>query len=77
MITRPPFDCGALHETVAEVVVVEMTPRVGIPGADGTTYVVVAAKDWPTLLEARTETVSESPDRRLETVHEVDAAPDD
>jgi hypothetical protein len=37
VIARPPCDCGDLHETVAEVVVVEMTPRVGIPGVEGTT----------------------------------------
>jgi hypothetical protein len=63
--------------TIAEVVVVEMMPRDGMPGADGTTYVVVAAEDWPTVLEARTATVSESPDRRFETEQEVVVALDD
>jgi len=68
---RPPLDCGARHEIVADEVVVEMMSIVGEPGADGTTYVVEAAMELPTEFVARTEIVSESPDCKLDTTQEV------
>ncbi|CAB4642157.1 unannotated protein [freshwater metagenome] len=37
VIARPPFDCGARQLIVAAVVVTEITPMEGAPGADGTT----------------------------------------
>lgn len=71
VMVRPPFDCGARQEMVAAVVVVEMTSIDGVPGADGTTYVIDAAMELPTLFVARTEIVRESPDCKLETVQDI------
>lgn len=51
--------------------VAAMMSTVGAPGADGTTYVELVAMEFPTAFVARTEIVSESPDCRFETTHDV------
>ena len=58
---RPPFDAGAVQETDIAVEYGDITPIVGDPGTVGIVNDVVAATDWPTLLIARTETVSGEP----------------
>lgn len=61
VMERPPFDAGADQDTLAEVVPVEITPRVGAPGTVGRVMDVFAGIDCPLPFTARSETLREEP----------------